>query len=584
VFEEYRMLPSKRESPDVLFLHAPSVYDFRKRSIVYGPVSDLIPSTPIFEMYPVGFSSMAAYLKRHGISVRIINIALLMLRDPSFDAEALIRRLHPKLVGIDLHWLPHCHGSIEVAKIVKKHHPETPVVFGGFSSSYFHEELVEYPAVDFVIRGDSAEEPLRRLFVALSTGESLDRVPNLTWKTESGEVRVNAMDWVPDDIDEFDLGYQEIIRSVLKYRDLTGVLPFTNFLDYPIMAAIASRGCDRNCCFCGGSDYAFKGVLHRSKTAYRSPEALVQEAKNISRFSRGPLFVIGDLLFPGADYTDQVLAGLGRAQLSNQIIFEFFAPPPAEFYARVEREVRHHSYEMSVESHDEGVRAAIGKGYSNQAIEESIGAALEHNCERFDLYFLVGLPKQTKQTVMETVEYCDHLYKKFGGDPRIRVFISPLAPFLDPGSRGFEQPERLGYKLLCHTLEEHRQALLQPSWKYTLNYATEWMTREEIVDVTYEAALGLNEVKRRWGVVEEKEARENEERIRRAVAIMKRVDAVVALGDPVEQERRLSQLKAEVDGASISTVVDKRELEWSLGRRVWRFRPWQILRIALSRG
>ena len=27
-------------------------------------------------------------------------------------------------------------------------------------------------------------------------------------------------------------------------------------------------------------------------------------------------------------------------------------------------------------------------------------------------------------------------------------FISPLAPFLDPGSRAFEEPERYGYRLL----------------------------------------------------------------------------------------------------------------------------------------
>jgi B12-binding domain/radical SAM domain protein len=576
-------MPLDRNRPDVLFLHAPSVYDFRTRSIVYGPVSDLVPSTPIFEMYPVGFSSMASYLKKHGINARIINLALLMLRDPHFDAAALLRRLRPRLIGIDLHWLPHAHGSIEIANLVKELHPEIPVVFGGFSSSFFHEELIGYPSVDHVLRGDSAEEPLRRLFVALRDGTPLAEVPNLTWKDAAG-IHVNPLSYVPDDIDEFDLGYKEVVRSVIKNRDLVGTLPFTNWADYPIMAAIASRGCNCNCCFCGGANYAFKGVLKRNRTAFRSPDALVAEARNISHFSRGPIFVIGDLLFAGPAYTERVLAGLGKAKLKNQVIFEFFAPPEKEFYARVSREIRHHSYEMSMESHDESVRAAVGKGYSNEAVETSIAAALAHDCERFDLYFLVGLPKQTRQTVRDTVDWCRHLYERFHGDPRIRVFISPLAPFLDPGSRAFMEPERMGYKLLCHTLEEHRQALLQPSWKYTLNYETEWMTRDDIVDATYEAALGLNEVKREFGVVDSEEADRVEARIRRAVAVMKRVDAVVALADSVERERRLAELKAEVDGASISTVCDKRELEWGLGRNVLRFRPLNILRIALTRG
>jgi len=39
--------------PDVILIHPPSVFDFRERAIVYGPISDGIPSTPVFEMYPI---------------------------------------------------------------------------------------------------------------------------------------------------------------------------------------------------------------------------------------------------------------------------------------------------------------------------------------------------------------------------------------------------------------------------------------------------------------------------------------------------------------------------------------------------
>ena len=47
---------------DLILLHAPSVYDFRKEFLFYGPVSDLVPSTPVFEMYPIGFTTMATAL------------------------------------------------------------------------------------------------------------------------------------------------------------------------------------------------------------------------------------------------------------------------------------------------------------------------------------------------------------------------------------------------------------------------------------------------------------------------------------------------------------------------------------------
>jgi hypothetical protein len=46
---------------DLILLHAPHVYNFRKIPQLYGPVSDLVLSTPAFEMYPIGFSSLAEY-------------------------------------------------------------------------------------------------------------------------------------------------------------------------------------------------------------------------------------------------------------------------------------------------------------------------------------------------------------------------------------------------------------------------------------------------------------------------------------------------------------------------------------------
>lgn len=569
-----------RNSPDVVLLHAPSVYDFRKTSIVYGPVSDLVPSTPIFEMYPIGFASIASYLEKNSINVRIINLALRMLKNPRFDVEKYIRTLNPRLFGIDLHWLPHCHGAIEVARIVKRVRPTTPIVFGGFSASYYQKELIGYPEVDFVLRGDSTEEPMRMLVECLRNGQDFRRIPNLSWK-RNGQVFENPLSHVPQNIDDYDIGYEYMVKSVWKYGDLTSILPFREWLKYPIMAAFASRGCNCNCAFCGGANDSFKGFLKRDKTAFRSPEALVKEVQGIARISRGPIFILGDIRLGGRDYIDRIFQSLAEPRINNQVIFEFYSPPSKDFFARAAEIFPHHSYEMSLESHDEEVRCALGKGYSNQAMEEALAAALAHSCERFDLYFLVGLPRQTAESVLETVSYCRELYEKFNGDKRLRFFVSPLAPFLDPGSLAFDHPERFGYKILYHTLEEHRQALLQPSWKYILNYETEWMSRDEIVDVTYRAALELNEVKREYGIIDDDIAERTKKRIREATEITKRIDEIMETEDKEERETKLALFKDKIDRSSISTVCWKRELEWPVPNLI-NFRTVQLLKVVLS--
>jgi hypothetical protein len=140
-------------------------------------------------------------------------------------------------------------------------------------------------------------------------------------------------------------------------------------------------------------------------------------------------------------------------------------------------------------------------------------------------------------------------------------FISPLAPFVDPGSRAFEEPERYGYRLRCRTLEEHRQALLAPSWKYVLNYETEWMNRDEIVAATYEAGSRMNQLKAKYDLIEPEVAAATDKRIARAVALSAEIDRIVETADPVERHARLRDLKPQMDSANLSTVCDKRELE-----------------------
>ena len=171
---------------DIVFIHAPTVYDFRKKPIFYGPVSDVVPSSPVFEMYPIGFMTMSSHLEAAGFKTRIVNLAVQMLQNKKLDVERVIQKLHAKVYAIDLHWMPHCHGAIEIAKIVKKYHPDAIVEFGGFSSSYFYEDLIQRPYIDMVMRGDSTELPHVKLMQVLQDGGNLEDVPNLTWKDKDG--------------------------------------------------------------------------------------------------------------------------------------------------------------------------------------------------------------------------------------------------------------------------------------------------------------------------------------------------------------------------------------------------------------
>ncbi len=563
--------------PDLILLHAPSVYDFREKTILYGPVSDLIPPSPVFEMYPIGLTSLAEYLERDGYRVRIVNLAVRMMRNRKFDAEAMIKRLKAPVFGIDLHWMVHGQGSIEIARLVKKHHPDSKLIFGGFSSSYFYRELIEYPEIDYIIRGDSTEEPLLQLMDCLRNEQEPEAVPNLIWKKE-GAVKENPFTNIPTDLSNvMDKHYDGMVRSVFRYRDLVSQLPFKDWLSYPITAVLTCRGCTHNCIICGGSAAAFRHIHRRDKPAMRSPEMVAGDIKQIERLSKGPIFVLGDLCQTGEEYANQILDQIEQNGVKNQLIFELFAPASGDLLQRMGQVAPNFCLEISPESHDPAIRKVIGRNYSNEALEQTLGDALDAGCGRVDVFFMTGLAKQTVQSVMDTVDYCEHLLQKFRGDKRLALFIAPISPFLDPGSLAYENPERYGYRVLYRKLEDYRQALVSPSWKYSLNYETDWMDRDQIAESAYESIIRLIRLKEKYGVISRELADIGVGRLEAGREMMHRIEGIMS-GD--NQAERLTEIKSEVDRINSFPVSETIQLKLPVGLVKLRF--WHALRILVT--
>ncbi|HEX9915126.1 MAG TPA: TIGR04190 family B12-binding domain/radical SAM domain protein [Candidatus Bathyarchaeia archaeon] len=547
--------------PDLILLHPPSVYDFRQRPSMHGPISDVIPSTPIFEMYPLGFVSIMGYMEKHGYHTRIINLAVKMLKNPKLDVEELLAGLRAQAFGLDLHWLVHAAGSLDVAAALKRHHPDTPVILGGLSASYFHEEIAgRYPQVDYVLRGDTTEKPLVRLMEHIERGEEPHDVENLTWRTTDGRKKVNPLTFVPENLDDAWVDYGEVVKMVVKHLDLESALPYENFMEYPFTALLTCKGCSYNCITCGGSCYAFRKHFNRGGPAFKTPERLVEEMRTVTEYFKAPLFLIGDLRQAGMGWAEEVLERIRREDIDNTITYELFDAVPRDYMRKLKGSTESWTLEISPETHDDALRGIMGKPYTTQQMEDSIENALESGCKKVDVFFMVGLSGQTSESVLESVEYCRHLYGSFK-DRRIFTFITPMAPFMDPGSIIYDSPERYGYTRLYNTLAEHKQALDNPSWKLYLSYYTKWMNRDQIAETTYEAMIRMNQLKAEAGVVNRLRAEQVSEGLAMARDITRRLDEIIASAKSEdERQTRYRQLKQEIDDASRSTVLSKREL------------------------
>jgi B12-binding domain/radical SAM domain protein len=555
---------------DLVLLHPPAVYDFRTRPAFLGPLADAVPSTAMFEMYPVGLTSLAAFLERNHYNVEIVNLAYRMLQDSRFDVGDHLRRMSAPVFGIDLHWLPHVQGALGIIELVKQLHPESRTLVGGLSASYYHEELVRYPFVDFVLRGDSTEEPARQLLQALRELRPLETVENLTWKKPDGAVVVNPLTFVPTNLDYVDVpAYRYLLRSMFKYRSLRNLVPHMEWLHYPVTLVLGARGCTENCAVCGGSRSAYRRICGRERPAFRSPEKLAADVATIASFSRAPIFMVHDPRMAGAQAAARLFSLLERMQPPNELVFELYYPADDAFFDAIARSVPTWSVEMTLESPDETLRRRNGKfPWSNAVVERTIERALAHNCGKLDVFFMTGLPGQRYEDALQIAAYGEHLLERFGASRRLHPFVAPLGPFLDPGSRAFEEPA-LGYTRFCRTLEDHRQAFLHDTWHKVLSYETSTMTRDEIVRATYEVAERLNDLKRRYELIDQRTFADVRLRLKLARYLV---------GQPDESDD-VKSLAAEL--ANHRTMLGDDELKWPVTQR---FRVGTTLLRSLAEG
>lgn len=555
---------------DLALIHAPSVYDFRKlRHRHYGPISDVVPSKPVFDMYPYGFFSLASYLEERGFKVGIYNLAAKMLSEPRLDTERFLRGIKARVYGLDLHWLVHAHGALEVARLVKEIHG-APVFLGGLSTTIFWRELLDdYPWVDAAILGDTTEPIVLAAVEAYSEGreERLLDASNIAFRL-GGRVVYRPVSFAPTNLDEYRPKYKYVVRSFAR-SGVTNALPWSGFLEHPVTAIITFKGCTYNCVTCGGSSFAYQRFIGRPRLGHKSPETVVEEFREIVERVKAPVFFVGDLTLLGRKYLEKLTALLSEEAGDTEVFFEFFRPPPRwalELYRRVSSRVY---LQISPEAPQEEVRRAFGRPYGNEELFRLLRWTGEMGFERIDLYFMVGLPRQDEENVRAIGAFFEKAHRESGG--KATAFVAPLAPFVDPGSLAYVYGERLGYRLLAKTLREHRQLLLAPTWYEMLNYETLWLDRKGVARATYNAAEELALAKHRAGVMSSEELErllDSIEKARRGLA------TGIAEEKETVDEDELYPGRRRIPFSTLKPRLIAETLFWTLASRMPIRRPW----------
>ncbi len=533
---------------DVIIIHPPAVYDFRRKPLFPGAMASTVERMQ-FNKVPIGMLSIAEFLDRHGYKVIVDNLCDRMITIPGFDVERHLKSYSARVFAIGLNFQQHSQGAVEIARMCKKLHPGAQVIMGGLTATRFHTEIIrKYPFVDGVVRAEG-EKPMLQLMRTLEAHGRITATPNLTYKDNDGKICVSPLMPASKDLDEFEFTRFDLIdpKTSIFLPDETNR-----------WSLAVCRGCIHNCAICGGSAYTYKKYMGMAQPAFRSPAKIVADMKQI--ISQGVQFVglYQDPRMAGKKYWQTLLDTLIKEKPEfERLSLDLLVPADEDFIREIAKIDRRIILHLCPDTGCDAIRNRLGRRYSTEKLIETIKL-----CHKYRIpvtnFFSVGLAGETEQEVKKTwklwaeLDMMNHEAMARGdfGDIVNTVPIGGqvLGPIvLDPGSQAFDSPEQFGYKLLYKNLEDYIHGLSQPVWDQWLNYETEHLDRDAIVDIIHKSIEFTIDQREKHGFFSPPEAYYERCRVEADRVIIQETKNLMKIKDTREREMRIISMRRNLD-------------------------------------
>jgi len=367
---------------------------------------------------PIGIAYIAAYLKKHGHEVKIIDYLVENYSREEFQKQ--IKEFAPEIIGITT-TTPTIYNAFYLAKEVKTINPAIKIIMGGPHVAALPEESMNNETVDIVCTGEG-EEVMLEIVNSIRSKKSLNQINGIYYK-EGNRV--------------YSTGKRELIKNLdtlpFPARDLL------NTDTYRISATrrrtphksdiiVTSRGCPYGCNFCS------KAVFGQT-VRYRNPENVVEEIEEVmKKYGVKEIQFVDDTLTVNSEHLTAICELILKKDLKftwgchsrvNNVADEMFG---------LMRRAGCRELAFGVESGNQEVLNAIGKRITLEEVKKAVKL-----CQKNGMLaicgFIIGHIQDTEKTVKETINFACKLNPDFAN-------FSILTPL--PGSEVFDFAKKRG--------------------------------------------------------------------------------------------------------------------------------------------
>ena len=363
---------------------------------------------------PLGLATLAAVLEQAGHHADIIDMSAM-----NMSVSDVLEKVDPAAdhVGITA-TTPEISSAQRLAAAVRERYPRMGIIMGGVHPTVCHQELVEDRSCDIVVRGEGEQTLLD-----IANGSPLDKVPNITWRSSTGEVVINQA--VDRYVDLNTLPFPAFEKLPMdRYRSALGAARKS-----PSIGVITSRGCPGTCTFC------FSGMFG-TRIRFMSADRVLELIRNLQK-----TFGIREISF----YDDTFTAHKRRVEeLCNALIRERIRISWSCF-ARVDSvspdllKLMHaagcHQIMYGFESADDSILEGINKRVKFSSYDQIVKWTRD---ARIDIRgaFMLGSLGETTASLQKTIDYSKSLGIQF-------AIYNITTPF--PGTRLYDDVAARGY-------------------------------------------------------------------------------------------------------------------------------------------
>ncbi|MCB9107489.1 MAG: radical SAM protein [Anaerolineales bacterium] len=289
------------------------------------------------------------------------------------------------------------------------------IAFGTHVTPNTFNTMIDYPAVDYVIRGEP-ELTLRELIDALDGKTASNKhmtylmeKTDPTWKPISDEAvakgdlsSINGLGWRqngqikmnPDrpfipDLNELPLPMHELL-PLNEYR-----LPL---IKGPYAFVVPSRGCPAGCKYC------IKHVSYNYSVRIRTAENVLEELWHLKKQGINNVMFYADLFTVNREQVIDICKAMIKANINMKWMCNSRVDYVDEEMLSMMGQAGCHMISWGIESGSEEVLKRARKGANPAKAQQALTWARKAGIKNFG-YFIIGLPGETEETIQETITF-----------------------------------------------------------------------------------------------------------------------------------------------------------------------------------